>query len=139
MVDTRFSVSVHIMVSLAYNQDELMSSETLAKVLKTNATFVRKLVSRLVDAELIESYRGKGGGIKLARPPRNISLDEIYKASLEEKTLMCTPKKPVTKACAVSCSMNKILFQIAGGIEATTKTYLSQMTVNDLLKKVSKS
>ncbi len=139
MVDTRFSVSVHIMVSLAYNQDELMSSETLAKVLKTNATFVRKLVSRLVDAELIESYRGKGGGIKIARPPRNISLDEIYRASLEEKTLMCTPKNPVTKACAVSCSMNKILFQIAGGIEATTKTYLSKMTVNDLLKKVSNS
>jgi Rrf2 family protein len=139
MVDTRFSVSVHIMVSLAYNQNELLSSETLAKVLKTNATFVRKLVSRLVDAELIDSYRGKGGGIKLARLPSNISLDEIYRASLEEKTLICTPKKPVTKACAVSCSMNEILFHISGGIEATTKTYLSKMTVNDLLKKVSKS
>ena len=39
MVDTRFSVSVHIMVSLAYNQDELLSSETLAKVLKTLKLF----------------------------------------------------------------------------------------------------
>lgn len=137
MVDTRFSVSVHIMVSLAYHQDELMSSEDLAKVLKTNATFVRKLVSRLVEAQLVESYRGKGGGIKLARSASDISLDEIYSASLEEKPLMCTPKKPVTKACAVSCSMNEILCNISGGIENSTKSYLSKMTVGDLLKKVS--
>jgi Rrf2 family protein len=139
MVDTRFSVSVHIMVSLAYHQDELMSSEALAKVLKTNPTFVRKLVSRLVEAQLIESYRGKGGGIKLARSASSISLDEIYVASLEEKPMMCTPKKPITKACAVSCSMNDILFNISGGIENSTKTYLSKMTVGDLLKKVSKA
>lgn len=139
MVDTRFSVSVHIMVSLAYHQDELMSSEALAKVLKTNATFVRKLVSRLVEAELIESYRGKGGGIKLARSASSITLDEIYSASLEEKPLMCTPKKPVTKACAVSCSMNEILCNISGGIENSTKNYLSKMSVGDLLKKVSKA
>lgn len=137
MVDTRFPVSVHIMVSLAYHCDELMNSEQLAIVVKTNPTFIRKLVSRLVEAGLIESYRGKGGGIKIAKSPADISLKDIYLASLEEKPLLCAPKKPITKACPVSCSMNDILCKVIEGMEITTQNYLSSMTLQDLLEQVS--
>jgi len=137
MVDTRFPVSVHIMISLAYHQDELMNSESLAKNLKTNATFIRKLVARLVEAKLIVSYRGKGGGIKIARSPSQITLRDIYVAASEEKTLVSAPTKPVTKACPVSCSMNTILCEIVSGIETSTKNYLSQKYLSDLLKDVN--
>jgi Rrf2 family protein len=137
MVDTRFPVSVHIMVSLAYHQNELMSSDQLAKVLKTNPTFIRKLVSRLVEAGLIESFRGKGGGIRISKDPADISLKDIYLASLEEKQMLCTPKKPITKACPVSCSMTEILCGIVNGIEINTHAYLEKMNLNDLLKKVT--
>lgn len=138
MVDTRFPLSVHIMVSLAYHQDELMNSDQLAAILRTNPTFVRKLVSRLVEAGLVQSFRGKGGGIKLSGTPKEITLKDIYIASLDEKPIMCTPKKAVTKECPVSCSMNDILCGIVGGIEKSTQEYLEQMNLQDLLKKVSK-
>ncbi len=95
MVDTRFSVSIQIMMALAYcGEDELSSSETLAKSLKTNPTFIRKLVSGLVEHELVQSYRGKGGGIKLAKSPDKISLNDIYLASTGEKRLISIHKKP---------------------------------------------
>lgn len=139
MVDTRFCVSVHIMISLAYHQDELMSSESLAAILKTNPTFVRKLTAKLVEAELIQSFRGKNGGMKLARTANSITLSDIYVASLEEKCLISRPKKSAMKSCPVSCSMTDILDNIVDGIELSTKNYLSKMTVHDLLKKVSKS
>lgn len=137
MVDTRFSVSVQIMVTLAYHSEEMMNSETLAKVLKTNPTFIRKLVSNLVDAELVESFRGKGGGIKLGKSPADITLQEIYVASTEAKTLVSTHKKPITKACPVSCSFDEIMCDIIDGIETSTQTYLSKKYLSDLLKKVS--
>jgi Rrf2 family protein len=137
MVDTRFPVSLHIMVSLAYQEDELLSSDQLAKSLKTNATFIRKLVSKLVEADLIQSFRGKGGGIRLAKRPSEISLKDIYLASLEDKPLLCTPKKPVIKACPVSCSMNGILSDLVDGIEISTQNYLAKMTLGDLLNKIS--
>ncbi len=136
MVDTRFSVSVHIMVSLAYHQDELVNSDFLAKMLKTNATFVRKIVSRLVDAKLIESYRGKNGGIKLGKPAADITLKEIYCAMMDEKCLLATHKKAPSKSCAVSCSMEDILGNIVDGIESSTKNYLAKITIHDLLKKI---
>lgn len=40
----------------------------------------KKLVSRLTTAGLIESTRGTGGGIRLARPPSAISLADIVEA-----------------------------------------------------------
>lgn len=137
MVDTRFSVSIQIMLTLAWHEDELLNSEMLAGVLKTNATFVRKLVSNLVSRGLVESFRGKGGGIKLAKSPDKISLKEIYIASTEEKPLISCHNKPTMKACAVSCSIQEIIGDVVEGIEASTKSYLSKRTLQDLMKNVS--
>ncbi len=138
MVDTRFSISVHVMMTLAYHKDELVNSDFLAGVLKTNPTFVRKIVSRLVEAELVNSFRGKGGGIRIARSPSEIALSDIYTAAVEEKCLVSTHKKPVMKSCPVSCCMDEILTDIVDGIEDSTKNYLSRMHLSDLLKKVQK-
>jgi Rrf2 family protein len=136
MVDTRFSVSVQIMMTLAHHNDELINSDILARALKTNPTFVRKLVSKLVAAQLVESFRGKGGGIKMAKASSEISLRDIYLASTEEKTLLSVHKKPVVKACQVSCCINEVLGDIVDGIEHSTKSYLAKKKLSDLLHKI---
>jgi Rrf2 family protein len=137
MIDTRFSVSVQIMMTLAYHSDELVNSELLASVLKTNATFVRKLVSRLVEARLVESFRGKGGGIKLAKSPQAITLKDIYLAATHEKPLVNVHKKPVYQECSVSCCIEEVLTEVVTGIEQSTLTYLSRKNLSDLMQKVS--
>lgn len=137
MVDTRFSVSLQIMVTLAvHGQDQLSNSSDLARVLKTNPTFVRKLTARLVEAGLVESFRGKNGGIRLARLPKDIGLDEIYCVASSEKPLFASSQKPVTKACKVSCSMDRIFCEVVTGIEGATKSYLAKKTLSDLINKV---
>ena len=138
MVDTRFSISVHVMMTLAYHKDELVNSDFLAGVLKTNPTFVRKIVSRLVEAELVNSFRGKGGGIRIAKSPSEIALSDIYAAAVEEKCLVSTHKRPIMKSCPVSCCMEEVLTDIVDGIENSTKNYLSKMHLSDLLKKAQK-
>ncbi len=136
MVDTRFSVSVQIMMTLAVHSDELLNSDFLSKVLKTNPTFIRKIVSNLVEAGLVESFRGKGGGVKIATPPESINLSDIYAAATERKKLISFHNKPVVKACKVSCCIETVLDDVAEGIEDCTEKYLSKITLQDLLKKV---
>jgi len=136
MEDTRFSVSVQIMMTLAYHSDEMISSESLSKILKTNPTFIRKLVSNMVDAKLIDSFRGKGGGIKIAKAPDDISLKDIYLASTQEKALISLHHKPILKACPVSCCIDNVLKEIVMGIEQSTKSYLAKKYLSDLMKKV---
>lgn len=136
MVDTRFSVSLQIMVTLGYHGQELVNSEYLARSLKTNATFIRKLVTRLVDAGLVESFRGQGGGVRLAKSCDQINLKEIYLAATAEKPLVSSHKKPALKACPVSCAMGQIFCDIVSGMEKSTQAYLTGKRLSDVLKKV---
>ena len=136
MEDTRFSVSIQIMMMLAHHPDELLSSEGMAGALQTNATFIRKLVSHLVSAGLVESFRGKSGGIKLAKAPGQITLKDIYVAATEEKKLIAVHQKPVLKKCAVSCCIGDVVEEIADDVEKMTKLHLAKKTLSDLMKKV---
>lgn len=136
MVDTRFPVSVHIMTSLAYSQPNLVNSETLAISIKTNPSFIRKLVVLLSSAGLVESVRGKTGGIRLAKKPKDITLDQIYKA-VTENTLMAVPSKSPNKNCTISCGMNDILCKISQEIEENTLKQLSKKNLSEILSQLN--
>ncbi|WII70814.1 Rrf2 family transcriptional regulator [Bdellovibrio sp. 22V] len=136
MVDQRFSVSVHIMTVLAYHKDEMMTSEELASSIRTNPTVIRRLVSKLVDAGLVDSFKGKAGGVRLAGSAKEISLKDIYEAICDKKKLIATPCKEPMKQCAVSCNMGKLLEDVVEGMEEHSMNYLSSIRLADLASKI---
>lgn len=138
MVDTRFPVSLHIMTGLANRQPDLVSSEQLAISIKTNASFIRKLVVSLSNAGLVESIRGKTGGIRLAKNPKDITLDQIYKA-VTDNTLISVPDKTPNKNCEISCGMNAILCKISSEIQDSTLKQLSKRNLAEILNQIKKS
>jgi Rrf2 family protein len=135
VLDTRFPVSLHIMTSLAHAQGCLMNSENLAKSIQTNPTVVRRLVSKLVSAGLIESFKGKSGGIKLAKNPRSILLSDIYEATDHGAPFSAPKKKPV-KTCTVSCSMANIFKKLFCDIENAQLEYLKAISLEDIARQV---
>lgn len=124
------------MALLAYEPEAQRTSTYLASSLKTNPAFVRKLVSPLVDAGLIESARGKGGGLRLGKPAAAISLQAIYVASVADKSLVCLPQKRPKASCHVSCSMGEVLGGIVAGIEEVTLRYLASKSLADVVQSV---
>lgn len=136
MVDQKFTVSVHIMTVMAYHAGELMTSDELADSVRTNPTVVRRLIARLVDAGLIESFKGKSGGVRLKKTPKEIDLREIYRAVSENKKLLHAPDKAPLKKCAVSCAMKGLLDGVLEGFEDNSMKYLSKIKLADLAAKV---
>jgi Rrf2 family protein len=135
MVDTRFPVSIHILTVLAHYQPKLVSSEQLAVSVKTNASFIRKLVVALSAAGLVESVRGKAGGIRLAKSPKNIGLDEIYSA-VTDNSLIAIPDKAPNKSCAISCGMGRILDEISREIESSTLKQLAKRNLSGIVGQI---
>lgn len=138
MIDQRFSTAVHIMTVLAFQECEngrLYTSDLVAKSLRTNATVVRRLVSRLVEAGLVKSYKGKSGGIELGKCPNEISLRCIYEA-VAERNLISKPDRKALKACAVSCSMATLMGEVIEGVETNSKKYLEGISLKSLSKRV---
>lgn len=136
MLDQRFAASVHIMTLLAAHSDELQTSEFLAKTISTNPTVVRRLVGKLVEAGLVDSFKGKSGGVRISKTPKEITLKDIYKASTTDKSLVNCRDVDVPKACKVSCSMREIFEGVSEGLEANSMAYLAKIKLSDILAKV---
>lgn len=138
MVDQRFTSSVYILTVLAFHEkssDDLVTSDWLAQGSKSNPAAVRRLVSRLVEGGLILSFKGKNGGLKLAKSPREITLYDVYRHSCGKPLFGPSDKSPV-KHCPVSCSMKKLMEEVTDGVEEATAGYLSKIRLSDLVSKV---
>jgi len=80
MITREADYSMRLVVALAERKKRgilSVSSFEVAKELEIPYRFLRKLVKRLVGGGIIESRRGKGGGVALAKPDKNISLYDI--------------------------------------------------------------
>lgn len=53
---------------------------TIAEVERIPRPFLSKVVSHLVTARLVNTMRGRGGGVALARPPEDITLLQVTEA-----------------------------------------------------------
>ena len=80
-MDTKFSSSIHALILISESETP-MNSDQIAKSVGTNASYIRKLTTRLSRARIIEGRRGVGG-FRLVRKPEDISLLDIYKAVME--------------------------------------------------------
>ncbi len=69
-----------VMACLARHAGEVMPAAQVGAETQLEAPTVSKLLKRLAQAGLVESFRGATGGYRLARPAANISLAEIVEA-----------------------------------------------------------
>src|ERR1700733_7311722 len=116
----QFAVATHIMAALGVCPGGEAGSALLAGSVKANPTFVRKSLSKLSKAGLVVTKRGKSGASVLARPPRQITLLDIYRASAE-RPAFAIHCYPVEKRCPVSCHLKEcmavLLSQAQNGFE----------------------
>jgi Rrf2 family protein len=118
----QFTVAAHIMAVLGYSHGEEIPSATLADSVNADPTFVRKSLSKLSKAGLVVTKRGKSGASVLARPARQITLLDIYRASAAPPAF-AIHSYPVEKRCPVSCNlkecMSGIIYQAQDSLEKT--------------------
>jgi Rrf2 family protein len=135
MANSRFSVALHVMTSLAYHQGEAMTSSALAKSVGTNPVVVRRLLAALGKAGLVETHAGKAGGAQLARRAQNVTLADIFKAA-ECGSAFRIPDAPENKACAVSCQMKKLLSSVLAETERAIHSSLDRVRLADLVEEI---
>ncbi|MBL3656019.1 Rrf2 family transcriptional regulator [Fulvivirga sediminis] len=80
MNNTRFATAIHIMTLLAKMPGAWVSSDFLAGSININAVIVRKELSVLREAGLVESKKGKEGGSRISKKMDEIYISEIFQA-----------------------------------------------------------
>ncbi|HXE66483.1 MAG TPA: SUF system Fe-S cluster assembly regulator [Rhodanobacteraceae bacterium] len=69
-----------VMACLARHPGEVLSAAQVGAETHLEAPTVSKLLKRLAQAGLVDSFRGAAGGYRLARSAKDISLAEIVEA-----------------------------------------------------------
>lgn len=134
MLDSHFNTTLHLMIALACKPEDELNSDHLAKSMGTNPAFIRKIMAKLSKAGLIETRRGKSGGASLSRPPKDISLKEIYLAVNAKDGL--SGIKKVSTNCPINCSVQSILFKLSSQIEKTHLLLLGRIKLSHLTKEI---
>jgi Rrf2 family protein len=80
----RFGFGLQALIALASNSNQWSSVE-IAHHIRCEPTALRKILSQLAEAGLVEVKQGRTGGYQLTRKPEQITLSEIYRSLHEEE------------------------------------------------------
>src|SRR5712664_24086 len=128
----QFAVAAHIMAALEFYHGEEISSATLAASVNADPTFVRKSLSKLSKAGLVVTTRGKS---VLARPPRQITLLDIYRASAAPPAF-AIHSYPVEKRCPVSCNLKECMSGVLSQAQYSFERSLAKITLANLVGQI---
>ena len=131
----QFAVAAHIMAALGYFHGEQISSATLAESVNADPTFVRKSLSKLSNAGLVATKRGKSGASMLSRSPRQITLLDIYRAS-SAPPAFAVHSYPVEKRCPVSCHLKECMSELLSQAQNSFERSLAKITLADLVGQI---
>ncbi|MCM3790923.1 Rrf2 family transcriptional regulator [Domibacillus indicus] len=131
MINSRLAVAIHIMVLIASNPRETVSSEWMAGSVNTNPVVVRRIMGMLRKAGLLISRAGKTGAA-LTRDPADITLLDIFRAVEPKEELFAIHEKP-NPECAVGKNIQSALDVTFGRAQAAMEQELSSQTLKDVM------
>ena len=116
---------------LAARPARLASVKEIAAYYAISRHHLVKVVYRLVQLGYVESSKGKGGGIKLAKHPETIRLGDIIE-QLEPNMETVECFNPNTNGCRISdaCQLRSYLFEAGRSFLDTLNQYTLADTVS---------
>ncbi|MCI2057744.1 MAG: Rrf2 family transcriptional regulator [Oscillibacter sp.] len=126
-----FPLAVHALVYLLH-RGQVISSQELADNICTNPARVRKVLSKLHHAGLVEAERGQGSGY-LTRPDAGaITLRAVLRALDETPVAVSWRSGDVDRACQVSSGMAAVMDGLYGQLNEQCEKKLETVTVGSI-------
>lgn len=117
---------------LALDTKRLATIAEIAEAYHISGNHLMKVVHQLSRNGVIESTRGKGGGVRLARPAEDIRLGDIIRASEGNGPIVECMSVTENKCCiSPACQLNSILDRAFEALYTT----LDEYTLADLMNK----
>jgi Rrf2 family protein len=131
----RFATAVHVLTVLAYKQGDRVTSGFLACSVNTNPVMIRRLMSALQQANLVETRKGIGSGTRLNRSPARINLAEVFRA-VEKDEPFSMPKNRPNRACPVGNCIQSAIGRVFQSARKALEADLAKTTLADVLETV---
>jgi len=139
MIRRETDYAIRTVLCLARNHingdSQRVSTEELSEITGVPYRFLRKIVLKLVRAGMIQSRRGKNGGLLLGRSPKDISLLDLMQVVEPESVLLNQCMVPESTPCLRQdyCGLHKAL----GKIQLSLQRDLADISLIDMTRSES--
>ncbi len=128
--NSRLSLALHSLSHMAREPQRLRKSADIAQHAGTNPVVVRRVLGSLRQAGLLVSEAGHSGGWRLARPPQEITLADVYLA-LDER-LATALNDDDAHDCSVEHVLHDRVSKVMAEVEETLIQKLSETTILEI-------
>ena len=142
---TRFTdYALRTLIYLGKNSDRLVTIREIAEQHNLFENHLVKIVHKLAKLGYIETVRGKGGGMRLARRPDLINLGEVVRDAEENMNIAeCFEVGAISCTLLPSCVLKSVLIEAKKKFLDTLDLYTISDLINtqpktSTLKKISK-
>jgi Rrf2 family protein len=134
--NSRMASAVQILCVIAYKGEGGTNSEVIAnKSLGTNPVVVRRLLKSMEREGLVDIRPGKDGGVRLARDPAAITLDQIHRA-VEGDADVFALRAGGNPLCPVERRMTDLLSPVFAAARTAVESTLRQTSLASLVKEI---
>ncbi len=130
LISTRGRYALRVMIDLALNQGEnWVPLREITERQDVSEKYLENIVRPLSKAGLLEAWRGKGGGYKLAREPKAYPVSEIlHLVDSYPYVVACLSETPNTCQRAPICKTLPMWQDLQNRLDH----YFTQLTIQDL-------
>ncbi|MEZ5870650.1 MAG: Rrf2 family transcriptional regulator [Nitratireductor sp.] len=129
-ITDRTDYTFRLLIMIAARHPELVTIAAAAQSYSISRNHLMKIANDLVRAEVLESVRGRNGGLRLARPAGQIMIADIFRLSESSSPLVeCFDRENNTCRIAASCALKFIL----ADAEAAFQSALEGKTLADIV------
>lgn len=124
--------ALRMLIYLGVHGDRLCSIGTIASSYGISKNHLMKIVVDLAANGIIQSVRGNGGGIRLAKPPSEIAIGDVVRIT-ESDMFLVACFDAAAPACRISsdCKLRAALAQALGSFMSVLDGYtLADVIVN---------
>ena len=127
--------SLRVLIYLASKPDSLSTIDEISARYSLSKEHLRKIVHHLSREGWIESRRGRGGGLRLAMAPKDISVGAVVRGA-EESLALVECFQPGKNSCQISgvCRLNGMLHEALDAFLAVLDDY----TLHDIVSAEAK-
>lgn len=130
----RLSVALHVLLHMAERDGEPMTSAEMAACVDTNPVVIRRSFAGLREAGIVQSDKGHGGGWRLARAPREVSLMDVQQALGGH--IVAVAAREESPGCLVERAVVDAVDDALLEAERVVEARLAKITLADLAKDV---
>jgi Rrf2 family nitric oxide-sensitive transcriptional repressor len=123
--------SLRTLMYLGVRRERLVTIQEIADAYGISKSHLMKVVHQLGLAGLVETVRGRSGGLRLGREPKNINIGAVVRGTEPDFAMVeCFDRRSSTCVLTSSCELKDVL-------RRATRAYLDvlgESTLEDLLR-----